>query len=44
MLISLGLGFYFSWIFSLISFAFLPALMLGSVMAMKYDPAIGTAF
>lgn len=41
MLISIGAAFYYSWKLALFSFAFVPIMMLGSIMQMKYDPVIG---
>lgn len=41
MLISIGAAFYYSWRLALFSFAFVPVMILGSVMQMKYDPVIG---
>lgn len=41
MLISIVLAFIYSWRLALFSFAFIPVMLLGSVMQMKYDPMIG---
>lgn len=44
MLISIGLAFYYSWQLSAFAMAFVPAMLVGAVMQMKYDPVMGTAF
>jgi ABC-type bacteriocin/lantibiotic exporter with double-glycine peptidase domain len=41
MLISIGVAFFYSWKLALFSFAFIPIMLLGSIMQMKYDPMVG---
>jgi ABC-type bacteriocin/lantibiotic exporter with double-glycine peptidase domain len=41
MLLAIVVAFFYSWKLALFSFAFIPVMLLGSVMQMKYDPMIG---
>jgi ABC-type bacteriocin/lantibiotic exporter with double-glycine peptidase domain len=41
MLLAIVLAFLYSWKLALFSFAFIPVMLLGSIMQMKYDPMLG---
>jgi ABC-type multidrug transport system fused ATPase/permease subunit len=41
LILSLIMGFFYSWQLVLFFFGFIPFLILGSIMQMKYDPNVG---